>query len=246
VRPLFGRRRAGDDTPAPADTPAAAVDPSGGPFDGDADVPAARRLDLGALRIPVVDGLQLQVEVDRASKAPRSVTVVHGPSRVRLSAFAAPRSSGVWEDIRSEISAEVTKVGGTAKEVDGPFGAELLTTIPTKLPDGRQAVQVQRFAGVDGPRWFLRAVFSGPEVVTAAGIAVPGGRDDLGPDPDRLRVLEDVVRGCVVVRGPHARPPREPLPLQLPSGTNAATTETTTEPATTGTATEPDPSPDGR
>lgn len=229
MRPLFGRRRAGEDARATesADT-APAPDPLAGPFDGDGDVPPARRLDLGALRIPVVDGMQLQLEVDRVSKAARSATVVHGPSRVRLSAFAAPRSSGVWDDIRSEISAEVTKVGGTAKEVDGPFGTEILTTIPTKLPDGRQAVQVQRFAGVDGPRWFLRAVFSGPEVVSAAGIAVPGGQDDLGADPDRLTALEDVVRGCVVVRGAQARPPREPLPLQLPGGGAASTTESTT------------------
>jgi hypothetical protein len=215
VSPLFRRRDRA--TGAAAPPPAAPPDPLGGPFDADGEVPEARRLDLGALRIPVVDGMQVQLEVDRASGTARSATVVSGPSRVRLSAFAAPRSAGVWDDIRREISAEVTKVGGTAKEVDGTFGTEVLTTIPTKLADGRRAVQVQRFAGVDGPRWFLRAVFSGPEVALAAGLSVPDG----AADPARARALEDVVRASVVARGGQARPPREPLPLQLPAAAGA-------------------------
>ncbi|MGF1662952.1 MAG: DUF3710 domain-containing protein [Kineosporiaceae bacterium] len=204
---------AGEPAGDPATAPGAAGPPAG-PYDADDEVPEARRLDLGALRIPVVDGMQVQLEVDRASGAARSATVVSGPSRVRVSAFAAPRSAGVWDDVRSEISAEVTKVGGTVTETEGPFGTEIVTTIPTKLPDGRQALQVQRFAGVDGPRWFLRAVFSGPEVVAAAGLAVPDG----AADPQRLRALEAVVRDSVVSRGGQARPPREPLPLQLPAG----------------------------
>jgi hypothetical protein len=218
VRPLFRRRDRGGGGGASGSAdhtvPVAAADPPHGPFDADGEVPEARRLDLGALRIPVVDGMQVQLEVDRASGAARSATVVSGPSRVRLSAYAAPRSAGVWNEVRGEISAEVTKVGGTVKEADGPFGAEIVTAIPTKLPDGRQALQVQRFAGVDGPRWFLRAVFSGPEVAAAAGLAVPDG----AADPDRLRALEEVVRGSVVSRGGQARPPREPLPLQIPAG----------------------------
>jgi hypothetical protein len=221
VSPLFRRRDRGGDgavagaaaDPAGA-SPEPAAGPPVGPFDADGEVPEARRLDLGALRIPVVDGMQVQLEVDRASGAARSATVVSGPSRVRLSAFAAPRSAGVWDEVRSEISAEVTKVGGTVTETDGSFGTEIVTAIPTKLPDGRQALQVQRFVGVDGPRWFLRAVFSGPEVVAAAGLTVPDG----AADPDRLAALEEVVRSSVVSRGGQPRPPREPLPLQLPAG----------------------------
>ncbi|MGF1646850.1 MAG: DUF3710 domain-containing protein [Kineosporiaceae bacterium] len=218
MSPLFRRRdrrgTAAGGADETTDAAAAVVDTPAGPFDADDDVPEARRLDLGALRIPVVEGMQVQLEVDRASGAARSATVVSGPSRVRLSAFAAPRSAGVWDEVRREISAEVTKVGGTVTEAAGPFGSEIVTTIPAKLPDGRQALQVQRFAGVDGPRWFLRAVFSGPEVVELAGISVPDG----AADPDRLQALEEVVRSSVVARGGQARPPREPLPLQLPAG----------------------------
>lgn len=232
MSPLFRRRRdAGPDSTgdgiadgSPADGEVAVDDPAdgdgadpggaAGPYDADDDIPAGRRLDLGALRVPVVEGTQLQLEVDRTAKVARSTTVVAGPSRVRLSAFAAPRSAGVWDEVRAEIVAEVTKVGGAVKQVDGSFGTEVVTSIPTRLQDGRQALQVQRFVGVDGPRWFLRAVFSGPEVVRAAGIQVPDG----SADEARLAMLEDVVRGCVVVRGSQARPPREPLTLTLPTG----------------------------
>jgi hypothetical protein len=222
VSPLFRRRReaAGTAEPDPVEPTGEPPTRGRGPYDADEDVPSSRRLDLGALRVPVVDGMQIQLEVDRTSRVARSVTVVDGPSRVRISAFAAPRTQGVWDDVRGEISAEVTKVGGTADEVPGPFGTEVITTIPTRLKDGRQAVQVQRFAGVDGPRWFLRAVFSGPEVVRAAGLPVP----DTSLDPGRLERLEGVVGGVVVVRGTQARPPREPLALALPA-TSAKVTE---------------------
>jgi hypothetical protein len=66
--------------------------------------------------------------------------------------------------------------------------------------DGRTGHQAQRFVGVDGPRWFLRAVFQGPAAHDAAAAAD----------------LEAVVRDVVVVRGAEAMAPREVLPLRLP------------------------------
>jgi hypothetical protein len=58
-----------------------------------------------------------------------------------------------------------------------------------------------RFVGIDGPRWFLRAVFL--------------GRAALEPDPaDALHLL---VRETIVVRGASAMAPRDPLPLTLPA-----------------------------
>ncbi len=183
-----------------------------GPYDVTDQYSQVRRIDLGALRIPAVDDTSLQVEVDKVTNVARSAAVVSGPSRVTLTVFAAPRSAGVWDEVRTDIAAAVRKVGGTARELDGVFGAEVLTTVPTTLPDGRQAMRVQRHVGVDGPRWFLRAVFAGPEVVALAGITT--AVESL--DPARTHALESVVRDCVVVRGTQARPPREQLPLTLP------------------------------
>ena len=61
-------------------------------------------------------------------------------------------------------------------------------------------MRMVRFVGVDGPRWFLRGLFTGP----AAARRRPAG------------LLEEVFSQVVVVRGEHPVPPREILELQLP------------------------------
>ena len=92
----------------------------------------------------------------------------------------------------------MTSSGGSAEEADGPFGRELRARIPA--PDSSGALQPARFLGVDGPRWFLRGLFTGAA----------------STDPQQARVLEDVFRHVVVVRGGEAMAPRELLPLKLP------------------------------
>jgi hypothetical protein len=77
---------------------------------------------------------------------------------------------------------------------------ELRAQMPSQGPDGRTVFSPVRFVGVDGPRWFLRAVLSG-----AAAI-----------DEGAATTLLDVVRATVVVRGDEAMAPRELLPLKLP------------------------------
>jgi hypothetical protein len=157
-------------------------------------------IDLGGLRLPGRDGMELRLEVDEASGTVNGVAVVLGGSAVLLHAYAAPRTEGIWDEIRAEIAAGVTRQGGTADEVPGPFGRELVVRVPVRSADGRTGHQAQRFVGVDGPRWFLRAVIQGPAV----------------HDEQAAEVLESVVRDVVVVRGADAMAPREVLPLRLP------------------------------
>ena len=119
---------------------------------------------------------------------------------MQLQAFAAPRTAGVWDDIRAEIAESVVAQGGSVDEVPGTLGRELLARIPVRTPDGRTGHQPTRFAGIDGPRWFLRAVFTGPAA----------------HDLDAAKSLEAVLRETVVARGAEAMAPRELLPLVLP------------------------------
>lgn len=171
-----------------------------GPFDS-AEVPQDdERLDLGALRIQGVAGMELRLELDEGTGQVVGATAVLGDSAVQLQAFAAPRSSGIWADIRSEIAESILTQGGTADESAGPLGIELRTRMPSAGPDGRTVFAPARFMGVDGPRWFLRAVFSGRAAI-----------DDEAAEP-----LLEVVRSVVVVRGESAMAPREMLTLQLP------------------------------
>ncbi len=171
-----------------------------GPWDSAERPDAEGHVDLGGLRIAGRDGMELRLEVDEATGTVNGVAVVLAGSAVLLHAYAAPRRQGIWDEIRAEIAAGVTRQGGTADEVPGLFGRELLVRVPVRSADGRTGHQAQRFVGIDGPRWFLRAVFQGPAAHDAAAAAD----------------LEAVVRDVVVVRGAEAMAPREVLPLRLP------------------------------
>ena len=157
-------------------------------------------VDLGALRLHGREGMELRLDVDETSGSVTAATVQLGGSAVQLQAFAAPRSEGIWPEIMAEIASGITRQGGTAEEQDGVFGRELLAHIPVRTSDGRTGHQPARFAGIDGPRWFLRAVFHGAAV----------------SEPAAAQELESVVREVVVIRGAEAMAPRELLPLNLP------------------------------
>jgi hypothetical protein len=198
------------DAPEPAEEPRAPLpDRPEGPWDVSERPDAQGYVDLGGMRLLGRDGMELRLEVDEATGAVNGVAVLLGGSAVLLHAYAAPRSEGIWDEIRSEIGSGVTRQGGTADEVPGPFGRELLVRIPVRTADGRTGHQTQRFVGVDGPRWFLRAVFQGPAA----------------HDVDAAAELESVVRDVVVVRGGEAMAPRELLPLRLPEAAVAAVEE---------------------
>ena len=170
-----------------------------GPLDDSEAEEAEVGIDLGALRLPARRDVELRLEVQDSTRVV-SVTVATAGSALQLQAFAAPRTSGIWDDIRGEIAAQVSRQGGSAEEVSGVFGPELVARVPVRTADGRTGHQPSRFVGIDGPRWFLRGVFSGAA----------------SHDPAAAAPLEELLRSCVVVRGPEARPPRELLPLKLP------------------------------
>ncbi|MGB8382806.1 MAG: DUF3710 domain-containing protein [Dermatophilaceae bacterium] len=174
-----------------ADEPA--FDRARGPFDRAEVEQDGSWLDLGALWVPAVDGMQVQLEMDQATQVVSSVQLALDGSVVQLQAFAAPRTGALWPEIRTEIALSITAQGGSVQVVDGPLGPELAAKLPKQGPD-------VRFVGVDGPRWFLRAVISGPAATDdAAGAG-----------------LVEAVRGTVVVRGSEAMAPRELLPLRVP------------------------------
>jgi hypothetical protein len=182
----------------PADEDQAEV-PGEGPWDVNDPHPARDRVDLGSLRIPADPGTDVQVNLadDRIVAA----TVVRGDSALQLHAFAAPKRSGLWEEVRQELIDELRTAGGSGHEADGPFGLEVVAQVPVGDPARPGATQPARFLGVDGPRWFLRGVISGPAALQRE-IAHP---------------LEDVFSDIVVVRGDHPAPPRDMLELRLPA-----------------------------
>ena len=179
--------------------------------------PGEGRVDLGGLFVPGVEGMELRVEV--AGDAIVAATVVLQDSAVQLQAFAAPKREGIWGEVREEIASGITQQGGVIDEVEGPLGWELRAQVPVQLPDGTDGVQVVRFVGVDGPRWFLRGVISGPGRGAAAGRRAAGAdlpghrrrprrRPDGAPRPDRPEAAgrrPDGARGCAAGAGRAAR-----------------------------------------
>ncbi|GAB3901884.1 DUF3710 domain-containing protein [Microbispora bryophytorum subsp. camponoti] len=164
-------------------------------------------MDLGGLRLPVGPGFEIQLSM--AGDQVDGVIVLVEESALQVNAFAAPKRSGIWDEVRAELAREVVAAGGSAEDRDGPFGPEVAAEVPTQGQGQAQGRQPVRYVGVDGPRWFLRAVISGRAAV----------------DPEAARVLEDVVRGIVVVRGDEPMPPREAIQLRLPTEARQAMEE---------------------
>lgn len=177
----------------------------GGPFDRTTVDDDTDYLNLGSIWLRGQQGMELRLEINEQEQQITGVTAVIGESAVQLQAFAAPRTEGVWVDIRDEIASSITGSGGTAEIVAGPFGQELLTRMPQAGPDGRTVFMPARFLGVDGPRWFLRAVVSGRAAI----------------DPVAAQEVHEVIRTAVIDRGDEAMPPREVLPLRLPETADA-------------------------
>ena len=196
---MFGRRRTrGGDDPRderrdeePWEAPRPGPGPERGPYDvSEAPEDAVPRLDLGSVRLPVPEGARLQVEVDKAGPV-RAVHLLTPHGQLTVTAFAAPRSRGLWAEVRSEIATKLRGEGARVSQPSGPWGREVFATT---------AQVTMRFVGVDGPRWLVRGLAAGP-----------------AERADELAVLLDkVLAGVVVERGTEPMPVRSPLPLRLP------------------------------
>ena len=171
-----------------------------GPFDISEEYPEHDRLDLGALKVPVVDGMQVRLDTDDDSQRVLAVTLIHDGGGIQLQAFATPRSEGLWNTVRAQLAESVTKQGGESTELHTSLGKELAIEVPAKTESGRPGKRAMRFAGIDGPRWFVRAVFSGKAVT----------------DDEVRAELSALFRGVVVDRGEEAMAPRELIALTAP------------------------------
>ena len=184
---------------APADRATA------GPLDESEANPVRPYVDLGGIKLLPRPELAVRLEVEEGNKRVVAVALDYAGSTLQLQPFAAPRSSGLWHEIRAQIDQQIReRQNGRTQESDGVFGPELRAEIPA--PDG-QGTRIARFIGVDGPRWFLRGVISGEA-------ALPG---------EAATRVEELFRSIVVVRGTTPMPPRDLIPLHVPASVQGAT-----------------------
>ena len=184
-----------------ADEPAEPGRPQG-PWDVD-DAPddELNRIDLGGLRVPVPPDTEVRVDVSPEGEVV-AATLVHAGSALQVNAFAAPKRSGIWDEVRTEIAEALTAGGGQASDGEGPYGVELHGSVPVE----GGGLTPARFLGVDGPRWFVRGLITGPAAQDAAAAAP----------------LEQAFKDIVVARGTEAMAVRDPLPLRLPREVTAS------------------------
>ncbi len=183
-----------DPDPGSAPVPAEEIGAGRGPYDiedlGDEIDLGNSHLDLGSVLVPVVEGGQVSVEMT-ADHQPQAVYLVTPHGRISVAAFAAPRSPGMWREVVGELVESLQNEGAQTAIENGHWGREVVATVPGA---------VHRFIGVDGPRWMVRCVSSGPPELAG----------------DLVLVARAVLSESVVRRGTDPHPPRDALPVILP------------------------------
>jgi hypothetical protein len=82
-----------------------------GPFD-DSEANAVRPyVDLGGVKILPRTDLHLRLEVEEGSKRVVAVGLDFAGSTLQVQPFAAPRSTGLWNEIRAQIVEQIHKQG---------------------------------------------------------------------------------------------------------------------------------------
>ncbi|WP_433673657.1 DUF3710 domain-containing protein [Microbacterium gorillae] len=194
-----------DETPTPAEKSAPEDRATSGPFDESEANPVRPYIDLGGIKVLPREGLNLRLEVEEQSKRIVAVGLDYADSSLQVQPFAAPRTTGLWEETRAQISEQVRQQGGRVEEREGPLGPELLAEVPVVAGSSAE-MRLARFVGVDGPRWFLRGVIGGAATNDTAA----------------AEQVEDLFRSIVVVRGGTPMPPRDLIPLKMPAAPGAA------------------------
>jgi hypothetical protein len=194
-----------DDIPVDQPKSAPADRAANGPLDESEANPVRPYVDLGGVKVLPREGLHLRLEVEEGTKRVVAVGLDYANSTLQVQPFAAPRTSGLWHEIREQIAEQIARQGGTTTVREGSFGPELLAQIPVTTADGQAGqMRLARFIGVDGPRWFLRGVIAG----------------EAAADPTAAAKVEDLFRSIVVVRGNTPMPPRDLIPLRMPAASS--------------------------
>ncbi|WGD36334.1 DUF3710 domain-containing protein [Lysinibacter sp. HNR] len=168
-----------------------------GPFDASEASAVRPYVDLGSLKILPREGIQMRLDVEEGTQRIVAVSLDYHQSTLQLQAFSAPRSTGLWHEVREQIREQLVAQKARVDEREDVFGPELEAVI-TAADGGSNRV---RFIGVDGPRWLLRGVVSGAAL----------------SDDDAREKIYEIFRSVVVVRGEQPLPPRDLLALRVPA-----------------------------
>jgi hypothetical protein len=163
-------------------------------------------LDLGAVFLPNIPGLEVHLDLDPRSGKGKSVSLHLNMTIAEVQIFAAAVNDDLWATMRDAITSGLRDQKVDCSVEMGRFGTEIHAVMPTVDLDGNAHVQPVRFVGVRGSRWLVRAVISGD-----GALVVEKPNADAGP------VIDDVISQLVINRGEDPIPPGERLALRSPS-----------------------------
>ena len=170
-----------------------------GPFDISEIGLLTPYLDFGAIRVAPQADVLIRADIDDNTKRVVAITLEHQGHRLQLQVFAASKTDGIWGTALESIEQAINSQGGRAERVSGLLGPEVKASVPVQ-EGGQKVLRESRFLGVDGPRWFLRGVLTGPELYSET----------------RYTALIALFRSIVVNRGEIPMPPGDLLPLTIP------------------------------
>lgn len=176
-----------------------------GPLDFTPDLDTTSMLDLGALLLPNIPGLEIHLDLDPRSGVGKSVSLHLNMTIAEVQVFAAAANEDPWAAMRDAIVS-----GLREQEVDctveiGRFGTEIYAVMPTVDLDGNTHVQPVRFVGVRGSRWLVRVVISGDGALLTNDEIASG-----------VSEIDSVIAKLIVNRGEAPLPPGERLALRSP------------------------------
>ena len=162
-------------------------------------------LDLGALFLPNIPGLEVHLDLDPRSGIGKSVSLHLNMTIAEVQVFASASNEDHWAIMRDAIVSGLTEQQVECSVELGRFGTEIHAVMPTVDLDGNAHVQPVRFLGVRGSRWLVRVVISGDGALTK-----------LHTNPSDVTEIDNVIAQLVVNRGDEPLPPGERLDLRSP------------------------------
>jgi hypothetical protein len=169
------------------------------------EVDTSSMLNLGALLVPNIPGLEVHLDLDPRSGIGKSVSLHLNMTIAEVQVFASASNEDHWAIMRDAIVAGLSEQQVDCSVEMGRFGTEIHAVMPTVDLDGNAHVQPVRFLGVRGTRWLVRVVISGD-----------GALANLNQSPSDVTEINNLIAQLVVHRGDEPLPPGERLALRSP------------------------------
>ena len=185
-----------------------------GPSDFSNEIDISAMLDLGALLVPNIPGLEVHLDLDPRSGIGKSVSLHLNMTIAEVQVFAAAVNEDSWAGMRDAIASGLREQKVDCTLEMGKFGTEIHAVMPTVDLDGNVHIQPVRFVGVRGTRWLVRVVISGD-----------GALPNNVRKTDGVSEIDSVIAKLVINRGESPLPPGERLILRSPKVNNEGPAE---------------------